>query len=160
MASEPVTVVNAIPSHAVRLAPQMRREDKAEIRASHGLEPLQCLLQGIEASTICRTVLVGNEVGMIFGVQPLDALAGVGCVWGLSGDAVSDSPFAFLRASKQQIEDLLDYWPNLYCAIDARYTKAIRWAKWLGFHVADAIPMGLGGLPFHPAFLRRQTWVS
>jgi hypothetical protein len=149
-------VVDATLAHAERLAAWMRAEDVAELEASHGLAPLEALRMALRTSTIAKAALYDDEVVAIFGVTPVDALGGVGSAWCLTGEIVDELPFVFLRRSKSEARKLLEQWPVLTNAIDARYTKALRWARWLGAEVEEARPVGKAQLPFHPFSLRRS----
>ena len=153
-------IVPAENAHADALAPSLRVEDALELHASHGLLPAQALHMGIRESLLCCAVVTDSDVLAMFGVHQMVAGRDIHNIWMLSGAAVESHPIAFLRLCKLELEALLECWPVLVNAVDARYAKALRWAKWLGFEVLPPIPYGEKGLPFHPIFIRRRTWVS
>ncbi len=149
------TVVPATRELAELLAPLMRAEDVAELRAG-GLTPLEGLLQSIEGSDVAQAVMVGGQVGAMFGVGPLAGVnERVGQVWFLTGRLMSKHPAAFVRLARPAIASMLELYPVLFNVIDARYAAAVRWVKWLGFEVGEPQPFGPAGVLFVPARLRR-----
>lgn len=144
------------------LVPLMRAEDCAEVRAT-GMEPAAALEQSLGLSLEAYAVEFDDELAGLFGVAP-----GPGTVlggeeyavaWLLTGGAVSRHPVAFARASRMVVGGLLERHPLLVNFIDARYLRALCWARWLGADVREAILFG-SGLPFHPVIFRRATWAA
>jgi hypothetical protein len=80
----------------------------------------------------------------------------LGIVWLLTTGAVERHKRAFWAASKAVIPTLLERYPSLSAAIDARYDRALRWAARLGGDVRAAKPSGASGLPFHPVIWGRH----
>lgn len=154
-----VRIVDARDGHAFDLAPRMRLEDAAEVRASGGYTPLGALVVSLRASTEAYTLLIDGAPAAMWGVVP-DArrstfLVPVGIAWLLTGDLVERHRVLFARLSRQVLRDLLSRWAVLHNAIDGRYEAAIRWARWLGAEVLPAVPFGRAQLPFHPFVFRR-----
>jgi hypothetical protein len=131
------------------LAARLRQADADEVRASTGQEPLPAILDSIEASVECCALFIGGELAAIWGVVPVDILAGVGHAWMLTTDVVERRARAFWVACRNILASLLDRWAMLENAIDARHEKAVRWARRLGFRLAPAVPFGHAGMPFH-----------
>lgn len=148
-------ITRATENHAKALAPMMRPEDVAEVLASGGYTPESALADALGMSSESFAVMLGAEVAALFGVAPVALLGGVGAVWMLTSRIVDECPVAFLRACRRELPRLLQRWPVLVNAIDARYSRALRWAAWAGFEVGDPVPFGTAGLPFHPIILRR-----
>ena len=65
------------------------------------------------------------------------------------GDCIEDAKYVenILKTKYGVKEVLINY-------TDARYTKALRWLRWLGFHMHEAVPYGVNGELFHPMTLR------
>lgn len=158
--SEPFRIEEALLQHCLDLAPSLRAEDAAEVLASHGLSPLDALVASLKLSSRAWTVFWNNEPLAMLGLTPIDALAGVASVWLLTSTHVDTVPFSFLRLSKEVTQALLHHWPVLVNAIDARHSRAVAWAKWLGAEVLGPVPMGVAGLLFHPVVLRREPCAS
>lgn len=139
----------ATPSDAEAVGANMRPEDAAECLASEGVSPVEAVRESIEASTEAWTLEIDGEVACSWGVVPMDGLPGVGVVWLLTTSVVDRHALTFWRLSRLVVAELLGRWVLLVNAIDARHTKAIRWAKRLGFALEEAKPYGIAGLPFH-----------
>lgn len=158
-----VELVPATEAHARELAQRMRKEDREEILASGGFTPLGALLDALRHSELAGTALYAGEVAAMYGCVPTPTgtlLGGrVGVAWLLTGEAVNRHPRVFLRQCRQAISEMLEHYDIIVNAIDARYTKALRWAKWLGFEVCAPEPFGLGGMPFQRIIIRRAAHV-
>jgi hypothetical protein len=153
-----VEIVPALSSHALRLAPFLRKEDVAEVRAL-GMDPTQALLDSVSNSSEAFAVSFDGELSAIFGVVPArETLLGssdVGQIWMLSGEGITRHRKAFLRVSRWVVAQLLQRYRLLWNVIDARYAGALRWARWLGFEVMEARPAGPFNMLFCPFIVRR-----
>lgn len=135
---------------AERFAPLMRAGDIAEGEAL-GLNPAAAVLAGVERSELALCALFDGEPAAIVGVNTLSRsiLGGsTGQIWMLSAQACTRHPREFLTTSRGVLELLLTEWDVLTNWIDARYTGALRWAKWLGFEIEPPAPYGPLGAPF------------
>lgn len=141
---------------AEELAANLRPEDADELRAATGSEPLPVLIEGLEESVECCALVLGGELAAIWGVVPAVPHWGIGVGWLLTTPVVERRPVAFWRACLRLLPDLLDRWPVLINAIDARHEKALRWARRLGFVVDEPRPFGAAGLPFHNFRVTRE----
>lgn len=155
-----VCITEATLSDADALWPLLREQDADEARAL-GMEPLEALRGSVNASEVAVAVRFNGELAAIFGVAPLREHTVLGrsstaTVWMVSSHACSRHPKAFLRTSRRVVDALLTRYERLVNVIDARYTGALRWAEWLGFHLGPAIPMGPHGLLFHPFTVERN----
>lgn len=142
--------------HAFVMAPGMRQLDALEMKASCGLEPLEGLRYAIGVSSSAWAAISDDDILAIFGVVPLNVLAGEASVWCLTSEGVNDLPFAFLRKSKQVVAELLSAWSVLVNMVDVRHGPALRWLRWLGAEVHAPVPHGPEGLPFCPIVFRRS----
>jgi hypothetical protein len=141
--------------HAALLAPLMRQQDVVEVFAEVGLTPFEALANSIERSDKAFSLLIGDEVGAIWGVLGHEQLQGVGIPWLLTGRAIAKHPRVLLRHSRWGLEQMLELYPLLMTWIDARYRGALRWAEWLGFSIHPVEPIGPHGMPFHRVFYKR-----
>lgn len=134
----------------------MRAEDMLEVAAASGWDPFEAL-QGSIARSVCAFALeLGGELAGIFGVSHGPVLAGYDVVWMLTGRAVDRHRRAFWRESVRVMRILLERWPVLANAIDARHASSLRWAQRLGAEIQPARPWGVAGLPFHAVIWRRS----
>jgi hypothetical protein len=143
-------IVPATLDHVYWIGPNMRQADVDEIAASVGYGPVRGTLDSFERSAIAWTGLVDEEPVCIFGVSPVDILAGVGCPWLLGTEQVVRYAVTFLRLNKGYVARMLSMFPHLENFVDARNAHSIRWLKWLGFQFDPApVPYGVSKLPFY-----------
>lgn len=149
-------VLPATKRHAFNLAPRMRKKDAAECFAAKGASPLEALEFSLQTSEYKKAWLINGQVAAIWGVAEYPEAPGVGAAWLLTSDLVEQYPQAFMRLCRRELATMLGQWAGLVNAIDARYERAIEWAKRLGFHVHPAEPFGASGLLFHQISIGRN----
>lgn len=144
-------IVPAAVSHAVELAPRLRKADIDELKASTGGDPLELLVEAVlYPGALSRAFLdpADGSVAGMFGVAPVDEKAG--SVWLVSTYAVERYPLRFLRRCKRFLPKLHAYRPLLFNYVDARNTVHLTWLKWLGFSfVALHEHFGVERRPFY-----------
>jgi len=113
------------------IAENIREDDRREILAMNGEEPLEAMVSGFIYSDNPRTVLVGETPVAMFGSGEVEP--GVGMVWLLGTEGIEDISIQFLRESKHWLEQLHDNYEMLFNYVDERNTVHIKWLKWLGF---------------------------
>jgi hypothetical protein len=153
------TVVPATLDHARAMAPIMRPGDRGEIWAAAALDPLAGLQISLAASLYAWTWLVEDVPACIFGVSAAPDNSGsnmndVGIPWLLSSGIVDRHWLPFLKHYRPFLEQMRADFPVLANWVDARYTAAIRWLRWMGFEILAAEPYGPFGLPHHRFELR------
>lgn len=152
-------IVPATLEAAFVLAQSMRPADVAELEVC-GLTPLEGLLQSMKVSEFSYSVLYDDVVGAMFGVAPLDdspVLGHADQVWFLTGHLFGQKPVAFTKAMKDACRALLERYPRLVNAIDARYAGALRLAEVaFGAKFGPPVPFGRNGEPFIPFVIERN----
>lgn len=138
--------------HAEELARTLRPEDLAEVKASGFADARAALLFSIDSSKVSWAAIVDGKVGAMFGIGTGPA---GDQIWFLTGEVFRQHARLFVRRAKEVMRRLLQHHASLANHIDARYPAAVRWAKWLGFEVGEAVPYGPAGQLFHPACIRR-----
>lgn len=142
---------------AATLAPLLRAEDLAELRAG-GREPLPALEESLASSEVAFAVELGGQLAALGGVvRAREALLGpvaYDVPWLLTSAAVARHPAAFWRASVRVLALLRQEFPVLLQYVDARYLAALRWVARLGAEVQPARPWGVNGELFHPVIWR------
>jgi len=131
--------------HLVRLTYTLREEDRLEIERSGYPTALACLREMHQRS--CRAWAAHEKSGEVIACWGLvigDPVAGTGLPWLFTGRALQHHKKEFLRLSRASIAIMESTTPRLVIMVDARYAKAIRWAKWLGFEFSDPRPNQLG----------------
>lgn len=139
--------------HAAELARTMRPEDVAEVAAC-GYSPLDSLRRSVSMSSSAWAIVAGGEVAALFGVVAYPG-EDAGCIWFLTGQVFLKHVRAIVKMAPQVMRELLEERGCLDNVIDARYSAAVRWAKWLGFAVGEPVPYGPEGRLFHPAVIKR-----
>ncbi len=139
------------------LAHRMRADDRRECEATGYPDALTALQRSMDVSSYCRAAFARDgELLAIFGVTPMSMLSGRGVVWALTSDAVETHKADFVAVVEQEVPKILDLYPVLCNAIDARYQRAVKWARRVGFTVFPALPRGVRGEPFCPILLTKE----
>lgn len=149
-------IVPARASHIWHIARNMREADVAEVRAA-GYEPFNALVGCLRTATMSSTAMVDGQPCLMFGVTPISALSGLGSPWMLGTDDARKIRRDILAESRRYVPVMLAAYPSLMNYVDARNTASIRWLRWLGFDIEDAIPYGVNGEPFHKFTMRAGT---
>ncbi|RVU03487.1 hypothetical protein EOE18_15300 [Novosphingobium umbonatum] len=121
------------------LADNLRAADKAEIEATHGLDPLGSLIKSADLSTLCWVALDGDVPFCIFGCAPSVAPQ-VGIAWLMGTDRLDDIPHTFVRNTLRHLRQMHSLYPCLFNYIDARNDRSMRWLTTCGFSILQAIP--------------------
>jgi len=141
---------------ALAISGDMRVEDAAELLRATGMTPLEGLDFCIKNSTSTHALIINSDVIGAFGVVPWSLATGRGSPWALTTNAVYRHRRAVARLSKPLLESLHRQCPNgLEVMVDAEYTTAVRWLRWLGFVVDGPHPWGSFGAPFMRAAIGR-----
>lgn len=116
------------------IAMNIREEDRAEIKASHGHSPEEALLAGLnDPLKECYTVtnLEDKPIAM-FGCTktPFPYLAGV---WFLGTKEANLYLRDFLTLPPKFFQRWFEMFPNLFNIVDKRNTASLRWLRKLGF---------------------------
>lgn len=130
----------------------VRAEDRLEFECLRGLSVEQELRDSVEQSLNPRAYVVGGQVVAMFGDIRFNEQIGV--PWLISTNAIEQYRRSFLIECDREVAAMRQRHQVLINYTDARYTKALRWLRWLGFHMHDAIPYGANGELFHPMTLR------
>jgi hypothetical protein len=144
-------VIPAHTDHIFWLANNMSEADRNEVAAAVGMGPYRALADSLNRSVAAWTAMVDDSRPIcMFGVTPVDILAGVGSPWLLGTDEVKNHATTFLRLCKGYVAKMLELFPHLVNYVDARHEVAIRWLKWLGFRF-DPEPLlyGIWEMPFY-----------
>jgi hypothetical protein len=133
------------------LAPNLREEDKAEVWASHGFDPLSALRFSFLASEECNTIIGDKQdiIGM-FGVTKHTETIGV--PWLLMSDEIYNRSVArqFVPESKRWVKEINNRYPILVNFIDVDNTRAIKWLRLIGFTFIRLDPeYGVNPKPFY-----------
>lgn len=127
--------------HIAELAANMRAEDVEEV-AAFGETPLSAVQAAMQVSRDAYAWTIDGKVAAMFGVASFQIMNHVGHPWLLSTPELVRSPWRFLYGSRLFVREWAQQWPVLVNYVDARYTVAVDWIKFMGFTVYDAEPWG------------------
>jgi hypothetical protein len=129
----------------------MRPADAAEVMASGGYSPVEAIIDSWAHSKETWTASINGEVAAMFGVahHPVGTeLAPVSVGWLLTTPVVDKHPIAFYKECKKRLADMFDRYGVIFNYVDTRHTRALEWAKRLGFIVHEPVKFGKHGEPF------------
>ena len=130
------------------LCDNLRPEDREEVLASHGTTR-EALQLGFDESEECWTITVKDtgEIAGIYGLARYDD--DVAVPWLLTTPAIKKVWLPFLRGSRKWVEEANQKYPLLTNAVDADYTVAINWLRFVGFtFIKKHEKWGVGNKPF------------
>lgn len=142
-----VLIRDAAAYDAVDLAPRLRKSDVDEVYAARGLSPRAGLMASFSASEVALTGLLDGRIVTMFGVA---AGEGFGSPWLLASPEIEARPVLFLRRNKRFVDAMRGRYGVLRNYVDARHDASLRWLRWLGFSIGEAVPWGFERRPFHP----------
>lgn len=93
-------------------------------------------------------VRVDGELLGIFGLSPISYVPDVVQPWLLTTSLADRKPVLFVRLSKELFSVLRRRHDGMINFVDARYERALRWARMLGFEVGATGYVRATGAPF------------
>ena len=147
MGSDKVTFVRLVSGHA-KIAPYLRQADTDELKALSGLSPDVGVSFSIANSQRGYAAYYDGELTAVFGISGE-------IIWLVGTDTITKHPITFFRTSKQIFHELTKGHNYLHNYVDARNKLHLRWLKWLGFTIEEAVNLGAEGRPFHHVFWTR-----
>ena len=154
------SLVPATPEHWNTLAANMRQEVKDEVYASHALQPEEIQSDVSPMSNDILALYDGDKLLGIAGIHRLSFLSETASPWFLSTEAVKQHPKALVLSTKEMLRKWTKEHAILVNYVPASFTDALRWAKWAGYTVYDAVPYGPFDTPFHRIEIRSAEWVG
>lgn len=117
--------------------------DRAEMQASGLPDPPEVFAMAAAEAPIAHAVYMDGEPVAIFGcnASPVD---GVGIPWMIATDKAARAGVAGAVLSRRVVAQMLRRFAHLGNWVHCEHRRAIRWLKWLGFHVKSE-PVGPGG---------------
>ena len=138
-------------AHMRAVAAALRPDDARELEAL-GLTPEAALADSLAHSDAAVTWSIAGRPAAIAGVcmEPGSVLGPRAAqVWLLTTGLVDLHPWPFWRAARVVVADAARRAEVLFQFVDARYTRALRFAEALGFKRTETRSLGPSGLPFH-----------
>jgi len=133
-------------SDAEYIGRHLREADRLEVEAT-GVRGQDAALLSYMDSEICHTACSDGVPCMIFGVsKPI--FSEEGYVWALGTDECARHPIEMVRFGRKYLRAFLEVCPCLVNWCDARYEKAHRWLRAIGFAIEEPAPYGVKGAMF------------
>lgn len=142
-------VVEASREHVVPIAMRLRQSDINEIWAASALLPVPGMLASLEGSTVARTWLIDGIPVAMGGIKPWPDDPNRGLIWFLASTEIMRHKWRFIVESRAEFIERRQAFAYLHNWVDERDRQAVRWLKWLGFHVEPPAPHGVFGKRFH-----------
>jgi hypothetical protein len=139
------------------LKTNLRKEDIAEVWASHHHTPEEALRLSYKMSTPCLTIEKNGIAIVMFGIVPETLLSDRANIWLLSTEGILKVRKSFVKHCRGFIESMLLQYRILENHIDARNKLSIHWLKWCGAIIEEARLMGPDNIPFHYFYFRRNN---
>jgi len=146
-----IEIVQAVSKHAHFLAPFLRQQDKNEVLASGGRDPLEALLRSVELSDpdMCWTALIDGYPEVMWGVAGNPDNPSVGCVWLLSSEEMYKHKRRFLLESASYVSKMQSRYDTLFNYVHAVNTTSQKWLLSLGFTAHERVEeYGVAKEPF------------
>lgn len=138
---------------ALVVAANMREADVREVWASSHSTPEQAVRESLRVSTAAWVGYYEDAPVCVFGVAPLNMVAGIGSPWFLGTDKLLERPSSFLRRCRPYVARMLRVYPRLVNHVDDRNELSKRWLSWLGFTLCEPEPYGPDRISFRPFHL-------
>ena len=143
--------------HVDELAVTMRAADVRECWAANHYAPMDALKHSLYHTNRPLTGFYNGRVMCIWGVGKITYLSKEGIPWMLTSNLVNSQYREFLRQGPKLLDEIKKEAVILINMVDARNRRSIKWLKWLGFTIHDAVPYGPEGLPFHPFIMENYN---
>lgn len=131
----------------IYVANNIREEDRNEIKASSGQDPLSALLEGLRLSEVPLAIYHKGQCVAIFGVLDFKTSGGI---WLLATDDLKLLTITFLRRCRKVVNFLNKKHKVLHNFVDCRNQVHINWLKWLGFKFINKVEKhGVEQIPFY-----------
>lgn len=142
-------VVEPTPEQVEQFISDLRDDDRREVEAL-GAPVSQAIHVSIEGSQYLRAAIVEDgKVAALWGLAASTILSTKARPWCLTSNAIEGHTKDFLKQSRHEVRHMLEAYPHLSNFVDARYTGAVKWLRWLGFTITETRELGPEGVPFH-----------
>jgi hypothetical protein len=139
-------LIETTAEHVLHVAENMRAEDRAEIMASSGMQPLECLVMSVSLSQYARSIVAKGKVIAILG---LSTVGEIGIPWLLGTTDVSSNKKVFFAQAKKALGEMKSMAPFMTNYVLAANKKSVAFIKKLGFTITESLPFGVSGKNFY-----------
>lgn len=138
------------------IAENMRTADQIEVMASHGMTPIEAVLNSQELSDYCSVATYNDRPCALFGLVVRDLLTGTGCPWLLGTNDIDLCKRDFIKHTRSGVSEMLEICPRLENYVHVENRKSVRWLKTMGFQFDNPLPLGISGELFMRFHLEKK----
>ena len=135
--------------HIPELIEGMRLLDRDEMQAASGPDFKLVLERSVAMSYAPGAALWDGGLMCLFGVVPVELMSNEAAIWLIGTDLLTKHPRALNQGARSYICEVRRAFPRLFNYVDARNLPSIRWLRYIGFEIEEAVPYGCEGRPFH-----------
>ena len=95
-----------------------------------------------------RVLLLDDVPLMVFGIQMVEPINRVGCVWMLSTELTQEHKVFVGRVTKKYLRKFMEHYSMLFNYVDANNNFILRWLRYLGATIYEPQPCGIFGIPY------------
>lgn len=133
----------------------LREADRAEVEAL-GLSKVEAVVDSYKESDYCYVAFEDEDTPiLLFGIT-FRGMKGHGFVWALGTDGCDRHPVSMVRYGRLFMDHFLSVCPILVNWCDARYSKALKWLRMIGFAIDRPKPYGVNGALFCKITAKRR----
>lgn len=99
-------------------------------------------------SSDCLSARIGDRLVAIWGLIPLNPLAGKAMPWLVGTDLIDQHTMLVAYWSSKALREMSEGYSYLENLVWAEHERAIVWLRWLGFTVEEPKPVGHKGAMF------------
>jgi len=110
----------------------MKPDDLEEMHRLSGSWAEDALRDVTERSVHTFAGLMDGIPLFLGGVVPLDDVS-IGRAWMLGNPGIEKAKKFYLRETRLQVRNMLLLFAKIVVYVDDRYTRSLRWLRWLGF---------------------------
>jgi len=151
-------IVDSNMQHVSHIATHMRQADINELWAMGATTPLEALLDGLQNSEVCKTVMIDDAPAMMFGVVERTLLDRTGTIWMLGTNDIHKIKFGRREfiVMWRQVMKLVKGYHLVDNYVHASNETSIKWLEFMGFTFDEPAPAGLFGESFRRFEMRIQ----
>lgn len=134
-----IEVVQTTSDHVIALKDNIREQDACEI-SKFGISVRKALWRSYKNAIYTKTVVIDGEVAAIWGLGGV-VLGEKGNPWLLTAPLVEKHFMPLVLLYRNEVREMLEYFPILENHVDAAYTKSVRLLELMGFTLDEPKPI-------------------
>jgi hypothetical protein len=140
-----IQVLETKAQHVRDIALRMRLEEGIE---RVGLDKEKIIRGAVKDASYTFTAMIDNEPACMWGIYQQTMLSDTAYMWLITTPLIEKHQFVFARRSQIYLQGLKQHFNVIQGHVDARFSRSIRWLRWLGFRVYPDMNDGTFRRPF------------